>query len=138
MKKAVSAGGIIIKKENGQNKILLLTYPKSDLLRFPKGHVEPGEILEQTAMREVCEETGLKNTKIIKKLGMLTRKSTEDSGEEVIKNIHMFIMTTKDYDHKSSDSTYTWIPIEQAIDHMYFLEENEFLKRHLNEILDNG
>ena len=34
----------------------------------PKGHVESGETLEQTALREIGEETGLKNTRIIDKL----------------------------------------------------------------------
>lgn len=34
----------------------------------PKGHVEAGETLEQTALREIGEETGLKNTRIVEKL----------------------------------------------------------------------
>ncbi len=34
----------------------------------PKGHVESGETLEQTAVREIGEETGIHNTKIIEKL----------------------------------------------------------------------
>lgn len=35
---------------------------------IPKGHVESGETLEQTAIREVGEETGLKSLKILSKL----------------------------------------------------------------------
>lgn len=35
---------------------------------IPKGHVESGETLEQTAIREIGEETGLKDIKIIDKL----------------------------------------------------------------------
>jgi len=34
----------------------------------PKGHVESGETLEQTALREIGEETGLHNTRIVDKL----------------------------------------------------------------------
>lgn len=33
-----------------------------------KGHVESGETLEQTALREISEETGLKNIQIVEKL----------------------------------------------------------------------
>jgi len=35
---------------------------------IPKGHVESGETLEQTAIREIGEETGLKAIKILSKL----------------------------------------------------------------------
>ena len=31
---------------------------------IPKGHVEPGESIEQTALREGCEETGLNNLRL--------------------------------------------------------------------------
>lgn len=34
----------------------------------PKGHVESGETLEQTALREIGEETGLHNIRILDKL----------------------------------------------------------------------
>lgn len=35
---------------------------------IPKGHVESGETLEQTALREIGEETGLHELKIVEKL----------------------------------------------------------------------
>ncbi|TSC88436.1 MAG: putative NTP pyrophosphohydrolase [Microgenomates group bacterium Gr01-1014_16] len=134
MKKAISAGGIIIHN----NKILLLTYPESDLTRFPKGHVEPGETLEQAALREVKEETGLQNLEIVKKLGFLTRKSTEDWGEEVVKDIHMYLMKSHNFNHQKSDSTYDWFPIDFAIGHMYFPEEKEFLITILPSIVNGN
>ncbi len=36
---------------------------------FPKGHVEKGESLNQAIIREIGEEVGLKQVKIVKKLG---------------------------------------------------------------------
>ncbi len=58
-----AAGGLIL---NPSGEILLMFRKgKWDL---PKGKMEAGERPEETALREITEETGLKNIKIIKKL----------------------------------------------------------------------
>jgi 8-oxo-dGTP pyrophosphatase MutT (NUDIX family) len=56
--KEISAGGIVYKKEKGQIKLLLIEdlYKK---ITIPKGKQEHGETLEQTAIREISEETGI-------------------------------------------------------------------------------
>jgi 8-oxo-dGTP pyrophosphatase MutT (NUDIX family) len=65
-----SAGAVIFRKEGGKIYYLLLYY-QSGARRphpywdFPKGHIEKGEKPEDTARREVKEETGLKNIDII-------------------------------------------------------------------------
>ena len=53
-----SAGGVVFRVDGGQALYLLIR----DSYRnwgFPKGHVEPGELPEAAAIREVAEETGL-------------------------------------------------------------------------------
>ena len=49
--------------------MLLLDRPQRDEVRLPKGHIEPGEEPEATALREVCEETGLADLEIAADLG---------------------------------------------------------------------
>ena len=59
----VSAGGVLLK----DNEVLLIKNP-SDVWTFPKGNIEEGENPEETAIREVFEETGVKG-KIIAPIG---------------------------------------------------------------------
>jgi len=56
----VSAGGVVIRRGEGGLQVLLI----KDSYRnwgFPKGHLEPGEGAERAAVREIAEETGLKD-----------------------------------------------------------------------------
>lgn len=66
MEYETSAGGVII-SINHDPKILLLK-DKRGKWTFPKGLIEPGENREQTAMREISEEVGIKNLKLLKTL----------------------------------------------------------------------
>ncbi|MEM4263881.1 MAG: NUDIX domain-containing protein [Candidatus Woesearchaeota archaeon] len=61
-----SAGFIIYKKEKGIIKFLLLKRAdKKDYWEFPKGHIEHFEDDLVSAKRELFEETGIRNLKII-------------------------------------------------------------------------
>jgi 8-oxo-dGTP pyrophosphatase MutT (NUDIX family) len=59
----VSAGGVVV--DGGQ--VLVIRHARGEWI-MPKGHVEPGEQPEQTALREVREETGLE-ARIVTPLG---------------------------------------------------------------------
>lgn len=54
-----SCGAIVYRKYHGNTEILLIKSIKSGHWSFPKGHMEEGETEEETANREIKEETGL-------------------------------------------------------------------------------
>ena len=58
----VSAGGVVYRKVEGQLEFILCGQKSPPLWALPKGTPDPGETLEQTALREVREETGLEVT----------------------------------------------------------------------------
>jgi phosphohistidine phosphatase SixA/8-oxo-dGTP pyrophosphatase MutT (NUDIX family) len=54
-----AAGGVILRRKDGALQTLLVHRPRYDDLTFPKGKANDGEPDEETAIREVLEETGL-------------------------------------------------------------------------------
>jgi 8-oxo-dGTP pyrophosphatase MutT (NUDIX family) len=65
-----TAGGVVFRTNEGQPQILMIQ-DRLGRWTIPKGHVEEGESLEQTALREVAEETGLTHLRLGEKLDKL-------------------------------------------------------------------
>ena len=94
MEKAVSCGGVVLFR----GKILLLY--KNYRNRYegwvlPKGTVEKGESHEETALREVYEETGVK-AEIIEYIGK-SEYSFNTSAGIINKEVHWYLMTAENY-----------------------------------------
>lgn len=58
MKKEISAGGVVYRQRDGQLEIQLIE-DRFGRMTLAKGKMEPGETIEQTALREIQEETGI-------------------------------------------------------------------------------
>ena len=62
MKMEKSCGAIVARQTDTGREILLIRHVNGGHWAFPKGHVEENETEEQTALREILEETGLSVT----------------------------------------------------------------------------
>ena len=92
MEERIAAGGIVIRKEKEDIKILLVKDGYGHWI-WPEGHAEEGETIEETALREVTEETGIKDLKILGKEG--TQEYIYRLGEtDIHKTVHIFLMET--------------------------------------------
>lgn len=66
-----SCGAVVFTQVDGHLRYVIVQ-SKEGFYGFPKGHMEPGETEEETALREIWEETGLK-------VSLLEGFRTEDS-----------------------------------------------------------
>ena len=85
-----SCGAVIFREENEKIKYLLIRNRRSAHWGFPKGHVEPGETDEETAIREVYEETGLN----IDILPGFVKKSDYTIQGKIEKSVSIFLAKT--------------------------------------------
>lgn len=77
------AGGIIY---NEKNEVLLQRRGDSDAWGFPGGAMELGESAEETAIREIFEETGL-NVSIERLIGVYTKYTNQYSNGDKAQTI---------------------------------------------------
>jgi len=131
-----SAGAIIFRKENNNFFYLLLHYPSSakapkEYWDFPKGHIEKGEDEIKTVKREVEEETGLKDIKIIEGFREWIKYFFKFEGKTVLKCVTFYLAETKTKDVKISGEHvgYKWLPYEDAIEQLTFKNAKEVLKK---------
>lgn len=138
LKIATSAGAIILREVDGVLKMALAHHPrviKSWVL--PKGHVEKGESLEQTALREIYEETGLTNIQLITHLGMIMRETPLSNGDVEQKTIHFYLayLPCADLSSAPSDPKFIevgWFTPREAIELLPYESEKVFLREHLS------
>lgn len=66
-----TSGGIVFRR--GKDKVveILLIQDAKDRWTIPKGHIEPGETAKQACEREVGEETGLQEMRVLNWLGKI-------------------------------------------------------------------
>ncbi|MCA9337248.1 NUDIX domain-containing protein [Candidatus Saccharibacteria bacterium] len=67
-----TAGGVIFRHNPKNAKVeILLIQDAKDRWTIPKGHIEEGETAKQTAEREIKEETGLRELRVLNWLGKI-------------------------------------------------------------------
>ena len=137
MVEATSCGGVVIFR----GKILLLykNYKnKYEGWVLPKGTVEKGEEHNETALREVKEETGV-TAQIIKYVGK--SQYTFNTPQNIVqKDVHWFLMMSDSYYSKPQREEYFcdsgYYKYHEAYHLLKFANEKQILEQAYNEYLD--
>lgn len=133
-KKEISAGIIVFIKDGGSLKFLLLQGDNC-LWNFPKGHIEQNETLEQAALREVFEETGLKIEKLIngfkEKISYYFRQDYSGKRRKIYKVVYFFLAQSLSkkvkisFEHKD----FIWTSYSDAFHKIKFKDTQRLLKK---------
>lgn len=126
MKFEFSAGGVVFKKEGDKTFILLAQHSGHHGWVFPKGLIDKGEKKEETASREVEEETGIKGT-IIRPLEPIEFWYVFE-GEKIKKTVYYFLMAEAGGDIEKHDhemEKVEWITAEEVENRLTYKSEKE-------------
>ncbi len=109
-----SCGAVVFKKNHD---ILYLLLKNRGKWSFPKGLKEKDESDEEAAVREVKEETGLKNLKLIKGFVHDSKFFYRWKGELVSKHVTFFLIQALDDKVKISfeHDGFRWVAIDEAL-----------------------
>jgi 8-oxo-dGTP pyrophosphatase MutT (NUDIX family) len=132
-----SAGGLVLDRRGpGANGALIGRLDRRGRLLWslPKGHVERGETEEDTAVREVMEETGIRGA-VVGKLGTIDFWFVAD-GRRIHKTVHHFLLVATDPDDglELSDedvevSEVAWVPLGAVASRLAYADERRLLER---------
>ena len=92
-----TAGGVVYRYKNKKIEILLIQDAKNRWT-IPKGHIEEGEKANETAAREVTEETGLKHLDVQNWLGKINFRYRRENSLILMSQQIYLIHATKDTD----------------------------------------
>jgi 8-oxo-dGTP pyrophosphatase MutT (NUDIX family) len=135
--RATSCGGIVLRDQDGTTEICLGRRQRSlgrngTTWTLPKGTPSDGESTDQTALREVAEETGLE-VRIVAPVGAIDYFFTQD-GRRIHKTVHYFLMAATGgsidaHDHEFDEVR--WMPVDEARRLMTFETERQIVEEAL-------
>lgn len=133
--KSTSCGGVVIYRR----KVLLLLkkYGKREgIWVLPKGTVELGETLEETALREVYEEAGVLG-KLETYIGQTQHKFSIGTCHRIEKTVYWYLMSCKTLDSKPQRSEHfvaaNFFDFRLAKEKANFENEQRIIKRGYRE-----
>ncbi len=116
------AGAVVVR----EGEVLLISPSGGDHWQLPKGHIEAGESLEETAVREVHEETGVTGRPIAV-LSEIEFWFTQRGTTRVHKRVYLFLLDYVEGDAANFDPNEvhaaSWFPWPEALDRLTFSNE---------------
>ena len=125
--------GLVLFRDAGHGESVLLLHYRGGHWDFPKGHVEAGETEQQTAARELREETGITDVKLLDGFRDRVQYSFRRADRTVKKQVIYYLAETAvacvklSWEHQA----YEWLPVQEALDRLTYDSSREVLRAAL-------
>lgn len=116
-----TAGGVVFRHSEKKPQVIevLLIQDSKNRWTIPKGHIEEGESGRQTAEREIREETGLQQMRVMDWLGKINFRYRRGSSL-VLMTTEIFLVQalgdTKNIKPEKWMANLAWLPANEALD----------------------
>jgi 8-oxo-dGTP pyrophosphatase MutT (NUDIX family) len=149
MQREFSAGGVLVRRLGGRWMVAAIrpAGKPAGLWALPKGRIDAGEPAEQTALREVAEETGARG-RSLGKLGdvkyMFTWPPRPAAGERIFKIVSFFLVryeggrlgeVPEEFRHEVAEVK--WLPLEDAPRLLAYGGEKEMARKALERLRED-
>lgn len=127
--RVTSAGGVVFRETPGAVEIVLAHRRSPALWALPKGTPAAGETVEQTALRETSEETGLE-VRIDRPIGPIEYSFVRGT-TRFLKTVHFFLMEPTGGDLEAHDHEFDevrWVPVAEALRLMNYPTERSVVE----------
>jgi 8-oxo-dGTP pyrophosphatase MutT (NUDIX family) len=135
-----SAGGLVLDEAHEAAAIIGRLDRRGRLLwSLPKGHIEAGETAEQTAIREVSEETGI-DSLVVRALGTIDYWFVAED-RRVHKTVHHFLLEAVGGELSDEDVEVTevaWVPLGELDDLLAYADERRLVRLALDLLSDGS
>jgi len=138
VQRAVSAGGVVYRRGPEGIEVVLCGRTEDGVWGLPKGTPNPGESLEEVAVREVGEETGLQ-VAIERKIDTVEYWFARE-GVRYHKFVHHYLMVPvggNTADHDWEYDRVEWFPAEEACKTLSYRNEVQVVRRAM-VLLEGG
>lgn len=122
--------GAVVYSKNSEINFLLLRY-EAGHWDFVKGNVEKGETEQQTAVRELREETGISDARFVDGFKERISYYYKRKGATVYKEVVFFLMEAAGRDVKLSFEhiDYAWVTYDGAMEKLTFKNAKDVLRK---------
>lgn len=119
-----TSGGMVFRRNQRTNEIeILLIQDAKNRWTIPKGHIETGETAKQTAEREIREETGLQEMKVMNWLNKINFRYRRGSSL-VLMTTEIFLVQAKGDTNKLKPEDWMngikWFSSKDALDRIEY------------------
>jgi 8-oxo-dGTP pyrophosphatase MutT (NUDIX family) len=135
----ISSGGVVYRKRAGRIEMALISVGEPPRWQLPKGLVDRGEKPEETAIREVREETGLEAAIIapLDRIGYWYQRTENGERVRVRKFVHFYLLRYRSGNVRQHDNEVLearWVALDDAGSMLAFASEREVVAEAAKKI----